>query len=198
MQVRIFYTVYKITNLINGKIYIGLHQTMDLDDGYLGSGLNIRRAIEKYGSENFKKEYIAIFDENEKMYDLEKQLVNEEFIKRTDVYNINIGGDGGWFYVNKNFDKELRRKICQNANKAIPLKTKKRVGKEMGDVYGGKNKLSDEEVINRLKQIEDINLMEFGWVSKVSKRLNITHTQTRRFIKKHYKGEYYQRNAPVS
>lgn len=33
-----YYTIYKTTNLINGKIYIGKHQTKDPYDSYLGSG----------------------------------------------------------------------------------------------------------------------------------------------------------------
>ena len=66
-----YYTVYKITNLINNKIYIGVHETIDLKDNYMGSGKLIKSAIKKYGIENFKKEYIAIFNEREKSYDLE-------------------------------------------------------------------------------------------------------------------------------
>lgn len=50
----IFY-IYKVTNIINGKYYIGQHRTKKLNDGYLGSGTNIIRAIKKYGKENFKK-----------------------------------------------------------------------------------------------------------------------------------------------
>jgi len=38
------YTVYKITNLVNGKIYVGAHQTDSLDDAYMGSGRLIQRA----------------------------------------------------------------------------------------------------------------------------------------------------------
>lgn len=198
-----YYTVYKITNLINEKIYIGFHQTTNLNDDYLGSGKIIRRAIKKYGSSNFKKEYIAIFDNAEEMYDLEKQLVNENFLKNEKVYNLNKGGNGGWFFINN--DIELKRKIGKKggsngtrtqkikACNSIPLEKKRKIGKKLGDTYGGYNKFSDDTINDRLKKIENINMAEYGWVSKVSKELGITHTQVKRFIKKYYKGQYYTR-----
>ena len=51
-----FYTVYKTTNLINSKIYVGLHVTSNLEDDYLGSGSQLKSAVKKYGKENFKRE----------------------------------------------------------------------------------------------------------------------------------------------
>lgn len=99
-----FYTIYKTTNLINGKIYIGKHQTKDLNDGYLGSGKHLKNAINKYGIENFKKEILFQFDNESDMNDKESELVTEEFCLREDVYNICIGGKGGFSYI-RNHDK---------------------------------------------------------------------------------------------
>lgn len=90
------FVVYQITNLITGKIYIGCHQTSDLNDNYMGSGKLIKRAIQKHGQQNFLKEILAIFDNPEDMFSYEKKVVNEEFVSRANTYNMKIGGYGGW------------------------------------------------------------------------------------------------------
>ena len=98
------YVIYQITNNINGKIYIGKHETFNIDDNYFGSGKLIRAAIKKYGIKNFTKTILIELQNIEELNLLEKIVVTPEFCKRDDVYNINIGGDGGWTYVNTESD----------------------------------------------------------------------------------------------
>ncbi len=95
-----YYLIYKTTNKINGKIYIGAHKTDDLEDGYLGSGKYIGNAIEKYGPKSFTREILETFDNPEDMYQLEAELVDEVFVNRKDTYNIKLGGQGGFDHLN--------------------------------------------------------------------------------------------------
>jgi hypothetical protein len=88
-----YYIVYKITNKINNKIYIGVHITTNINDKYFGSGSNIRKAIKEFGKENFEKIILFNCNSKEEMLEKEKELVNEEFIKRKDTYNIILGGN---------------------------------------------------------------------------------------------------------
>ena len=95
------YTIYRITNLINSKYYIGKHQTEDLNDGYMGSGKLIKRAIAKYGIENFQKEILFDFDNEEDMAAKEKELV----VISENTYNLCEGGNGGFGYINRMIDR---------------------------------------------------------------------------------------------
>ena len=88
------YTVYKITNLINQKFYIGVHKTKDPHDQYMGSGVAIRKAITKYGSDSFKKEILFVTELKEEAYGRERELT-QNFMESSN-YNMKIGGVGGF------------------------------------------------------------------------------------------------------
>jgi hypothetical protein len=73
--------------------------TQNLNDEYMGSGKVIKRAIEKYGTDNFRKDILEFFEDAETMYAREKEVVTSEFLLREDVYNLRRGGDGGFDYI---------------------------------------------------------------------------------------------------
>jgi hypothetical protein len=100
MDLGMYYTIYKITNQLNGKCYVGKHQTNNLNDGYMGSGKLIKRAIAKYGIENFSKEMLYVFQTEDEMNEKEAEIVTEEFCKTS--YNLCKGGQGGFGFINRN------------------------------------------------------------------------------------------------
>jgi len=86
------YIVYKVTNRFDDKFYIGVHATKNVNDKYMGSGVEIKEALKKYGRKSFVKEILHIFDAREEMLTKEKELVTREFCMREDTYNIIEGG----------------------------------------------------------------------------------------------------------
>lgn len=67
----------------------------------MGSGKHLRRAIDKHGVNNFTKEVLHVFDNEDEMNLKEKELVTEEFCLRKDTYNLCNGGQGGFGYINR-------------------------------------------------------------------------------------------------
>lgn len=102
------YIVYKTTNKINGKIYVGVHRTNpDIFDGYIGCGVSKKdqkkkaeigfpKAVRKYGYDNFIRETLFIFPDSEEgmkqAYKKEAEIVTIDFVKRKDTYNLTVGG----------------------------------------------------------------------------------------------------------
>ena len=102
-----FYYLYEIKNQVNNKVYVGVHKTKSMDDGYMGSGKVILSAIKKHGVENFTKVILETFDNSEDMFRREKEVVTDEFLARADTYNLRRGGFGGFDYINNNMLDEL-------------------------------------------------------------------------------------------
>lgn len=122
------YTVYLVTNTINGKVYIGKHETLNIDDGYMGSGKLVKRALNKHGVDNFKKEILYVFETEEEMNAKEALLVTDEFCSRDDTYNICAGGKGGFGYINakglnvSDRQKQIARKNITEARAKLTTK----------------------------------------------------------------------------
>ncbi len=136
--------IYKTTNKINGKIYIG--QDINNNKSYLGSGVYLRNAFKKYGRKNFTKEIL------QKCNTIEELNEAEIFwIKTLDSTNKNIGynlalGGFGCFGTKRKLTDEIKQKIS-TANKG----NKSKLGQHISDItkekIGNANrgrKMSDE------------------------------------------------------
>ncbi|HMS90753.1 MAG TPA: GIY-YIG nuclease family protein [Candidatus Absconditabacterales bacterium] len=106
--------VYITTNLINKKYYIGKHKG-EVDDRYLGSGVVLKQAIEKYGKDNFEKEILVICSTEEEANHWERITI-QEHLSDPNCYNIAPGGEGG--YTIKHFSEEEKQKVRQKASKS--------------------------------------------------------------------------------
>ena len=118
------YTVYKVTNKLNNKYYIGVHKTTNPNDSYLGSGLAILAAIKKHGRQNFVKEILFVFDNAKEAFEKEIELTSD--FRRNDTYNMRVGGVGG-------FTIEQSRKGIS----LIPKGTASKAGKRCVELKAG-------------------------------------------------------------
>jgi hypothetical protein len=90
-----YHFIYKTTNLLSGKYYIGMHSTSNLEDGYMGSGKRLRYSVNKYGKENHRVEIIEFLQDRNELKKREREIVNLNEIAKQDCLNLMVGGDGG-------------------------------------------------------------------------------------------------------
>jgi len=88
--------IYKTTCNITGRWYIGMHSTNNLDDGYMGSGLRIRRSIRKYGLINHNKEILEFLPTRDDLVLREIEILTKELISEENCINLKGGGYGGF------------------------------------------------------------------------------------------------------
>jgi group I intron endonuclease len=146
--------IYKTTNKINNKIYVG--KDSHNNPKYLGSGKLLNRSIKKYGIDNFIKEIIEYCNDNEQLNEREKFWIKE--LDATNVkigYNIMYGGDGGDTFTN-NPDKESTRKKISIASKKSNNnpETKRKIGAAS---KGNKYRLGTKQSAETKQKISESN-----------------------------------------
>lgn len=137
--------VYEITNLINGKKYIGkrsCHCSIE-EDKYMGSGKLLKLAINKYGIENFKKEILQTCQNEEMAFEWEKVYIEQvKAYKNLNYYNIASGGEGGntkagW---NNEQHKEYSKKLSEALKgRTISKEHKEKISQSRKGKYAGEN-----------------------------------------------------------
>ena len=138
-----FNYIYLITNTLNNKIYIGKHSTDNLDDGYMGSGKIIIRAIKKYNKENFTKEYLAFCDTEQTLNYLERYYI-KKYNSVENGYNITYGGEGCLGLVHTEKTKKIlseKAKVNNNGSKNPfwhkhhSMKSRQKISKTLKENY---------------------------------------------------------------
>ena len=155
--------IYKTTNLVNGKIYIG--QDSKNNHNYLGSGKLLKLAIEKYGEKNFKKEILEQCETIKELDEREKYWIGE--FNSTDKkigYNLTNGGQTGWMTgmkhseeTKKNYSLNRKGLLIGERNGMHGKKhsdtSKQKMGREQfGDKNGMYGKHHTEETKNKMSE----------------------------------------------
>jgi len=168
-----YYTVYRVTNIINNKFYIGVHKTLNIDDSYLGSGKIIKSAVKMYGVKNFKKDILFIFDNKEAMYNKEKEIVTPEVLMNPLCYNLLCGG------------RDTFKNNEYNLEKAVKARHKQKY------IY-----INDGVNTRCILPEDELNFINAGWVrgnltlSKNKKGSKVS-TKHKESISKKMKGSYF-------
>lgn len=110
-----YHFIYKTTNLLSGRYYIGMHSTDNLEDGYLGSGNRIKLSIRKYGKENFSREILEFCETRVELKKREEEVVTLDEISKEECINLRVGGYGG-------FSSEEHMIKCSEAGVKAKLK----------------------------------------------------------------------------
>lgn len=183
--------LYKITNLINGNFYYGIHSTNNLDDGYMGSGKCLLEAYEKYGIENFKKDIIEFKNNREELSKLEKEVVNEELINDPNCYNIRMGGEDGWtsmcFYkIHEVFKKIQHQQKEKNSQFGTCWITKdeenRKIKKDELETYLNNGWERGRKVSDEFRDKCKQNSIDTCFVTNGEKILKIKNTDLQKYI----------------
>jgi group I intron endonuclease len=133
--------VYRTVCETNGKSYIGVHKTKDMNDGYIGCGIKkpsdafrktvFHRAVRKHGYASFSKHILSFFDTYEDALAVERELVDEAWVKNDGNYNCAVGGMGNvWAWLSKEkMDAVRLRMSAYRTGKKHTQETKDRMSK---------------------------------------------------------------------
>lgn len=131
-----YHYFYKITNLINNHFYYGVHNTNNLDDGYMGSGKRLHIAYNKYGIENFNKEILKYFNTAKEAFEYESEIVTENLVNSNECYNMCLGGI---YPINIDFKNKIVVKSKNNEIYRVDINDPRYISGELKPIrYGSK------------------------------------------------------------
>jgi len=195
-----YYIIYSITNILNGKIYVGFHATNDPDDNYMGSGIAINEAYKKYGIDNFKKDILE-YCNRDNWAEREKYWIGK-LNTYGEGYNLTLGGEGT---LGVRLSHESRRKISDskigkpswNKNKTgiYSEKTIKKWSEKRKNIFPSeehKTKISISNTGKKKSEREKSEISERMKLNNPGKRIEV-----REKVSKSIKGKFQKENNPM-
>lgn len=159
-------------------IYVGVHDSkIETFDGYYGSGKIFKRALKKYGKQNFTRHTLMEFESMEDAFEIEKLIVDDIFCNRVDTYNIANGGFGGKIYkehprgmLGKNHSEELKEQYSNRMKKHyetnLPYirteETKRKISEaKLGKPNPNKGKPLSEDAKNNMRKPKEKHICPY-------------------------------------
>lgn len=119
--------IYKTTNLVNQKIYIGQHKAKKFNPNYLGSGVNIKRAINKYGKNSFEVILLEWCETSEEADNKELYYIAKFNSQDISIgYNITQGGQTRFFTGLIHSEESKKKMSIKAKQRSHPPTTKGR------------------------------------------------------------------------
>lgn len=203
-----YWCIYRITNLINGKTYIGQHKYNKLDDSYMGSGKLIKLAIKKHGVENFKKEILySRIQYRETADDMERFAIAKERAIGKAEYNIANGGNGtgtisdetkqkiSEAHKGKHHSEEHKRKISESEKgRKLSEETRKKISEALKRNANNTGKHLSEEIKRKISEAHKGKSHSEEHNRKVSEALKGKHMseEAKRKISEARKGKHWK------
>lgn len=147
--------LYKTTNTINSKIYIGIRSTrlpVEKDIYYKGSGKLLKVAFKRYGKDNFKKEILCTANTRSEILELESLVVDDNFVKQSSNYNIETGGQGCSDTKKKLLSIKLKAVIDQEQRRKTALNLSKEARARITEGHKNMSLESRQRIIDTAKK----------------------------------------------
>jgi hypothetical protein len=182
--------LYKVTCNLDNSVYIGVHSTNNINDGYKGSGTLLKKKIEKHGWENFTKEILSHYETRKEVLAAEAEHVNPDFLKLEYVMNL-VSGGGGWqkplvTKAKNRYTQREKRYTMYDAEHIYKLNLRYKEFK----VYGGQiNEMIAKLLIDLIPDV-------FKYMNKLYNQKE-THDEAEKFINKIYRSPMFHNNLYI-
>ena len=153
-----YHYIYKTTNLLSGRYYVGMHSTDDLNDGYMGSGKRLKASIKKHGVENHRIEILEFFDSREELASREQELVTIKEVASKECMNLKVGGIGGFpptakqRFLERMKEVDFKKMFSQKASERMVEQYKN--GKRVSNPPNWTGKKHKPETLKKMKDVK--------------------------------------------